>query len=71
MRKIKTTLEYLVPDGLYCNHKMAKSNPSTRCRFCTEVSKGVFVCVIHNLPLLVESGYLILKTVECMKGESK
>lgn len=67
MKQLKTTVCYNVPEGFYCNHSMRKSTPLTRCRFCTEVSKANFVCVLHNEPLLLESGALIYKTKACLE----
>ena len=66
MQRITTKLTYYVPKGLYCNLKMAKTTPATRCRFCTEVTKSNFVCALHNEPLLLEAGYLIQKTKDCL-----
>ena len=66
MKKLTATVTFKVPDGLYCNHSMQKSTPNTRCRFCTDLGKGVFVCVLHNEPLAVMSGYLISKTKACI-----
>ena len=67
MKTIKTTVKFKVPCGLYCNHNpMKRSTPTTRCRFCTEVTKNVFVCVLHNEPLLTEGGVQIYKTFNCL-----
>lgn len=66
MIRMTSTVTYKVPRGLYCNHKMKKSTPLTRCRFCTEIYKGNFVCVLHNEPLNVLNGILIQKTPACL-----
>lgn len=69
MKKQTTTVTYKVPKGMYCNHKLQKSTPSTRCRFCTDLGKGAFTCVLYNLPLDVMEGKLIYKATPCMKQE--
>lgn len=69
MKTMTTTVTYKVPDGLYCNHKLQKSTPLTRCRFCTDLGKGMFTCVLYNDPLSVYSGALILKSERCSKQE--
>ena len=66
MRKITVKVTCFIPEGMYCNHELAKSKPTTRCRFCTEVAKAHFVCVLHNEPLLLEEGILIRKGRGCM-----
>lgn len=66
MIRMTTTVNYKVPRGLYCNHQMKKSTPLTRCRFCTEVYKGSFVCVLHNDQLNVLNGILIQKSPACL-----
>jgi len=66
MVRMTTTVKYKVPRGLYCNHKMEKSTPLTRCRFCTEVYKGSFTCVLHNDQLNVLNGILIQKSPACL-----
>lgn len=65
MKTLKTTVTYRVPCGLYCNHNMQRSTVTTRCRFCTEISRGRFVCVLHNEPLTT-NGDLINKTRMCL-----
>ena len=66
MVRMTTTVNYKVPRGLYCNHQMKKSTPLTRCRFCTEVQKGSFTCVLHNDQLNVLNGVLIQKSPACL-----
>lgn len=66
MKKLTTTVTYKVPKGLYCNHSMQKSTHSTRCRFCTDLGKGRFTCVLHNMPLDLMEGILIYKTDACL-----
>lgn len=71
MKKIKTTVTYKVSDGFYCNLRQeAWKNfpPEKRCRFCTQVTKNNFVCVLHNMPLVVEEGCLIRKAQQCMQN---
>ena len=71
MKKIETTVTYKVSDGFYCNLRQeAWKNfpPEQRCRFCTQVTKNNFVCVLHNIPLVVEEGCLIRKAPQCMKN---
>ena len=66
MVRMTTTVKYKVPRGLYCNHQMKKSTPLTRCRFCTEVHKGSFTCVLYNDQLNVLNGILIQKSPACL-----
>lgn len=66
MRKATVKVTHRVPGGLYCNHHMRKSTHLTRCRFCTDLKKDGFVCVLYNEPLAVESGVLIQKTSDCL-----
>lgn len=71
MKKIKTTVTYKVSDGFYCNLRQEshKGFPvNQRCRFCTQVSKNNFVCVLHNMPLVVEEGCLIRKDKACIRN---
>lgn len=68
MKQLKSTIRYLVPDHQFCNHTLDKSTASTRCRFCTDLGKGVYVCVLHNYPLSVYQGTLIMKTDACLKA---
>ena len=66
MRKLKSTITYKVPNGLYCNHNLHGIKP--RCRFCTEFKKGLFVCVLHNQTLVVDQAVLILKCKDCLNA---
>ena len=68
MKTQKTTVTYQVPDGLYCNHEMTKkSTPFTRCRFCTDLGKYGFTCVLHNVQL-TSMGILVNKCDQCQRG---
>lgn len=69
MRKLKTTVNYRVSDGLYCNltTKRFKGNPAEqRCRFCTNLDERGYVCVLHNERLSLDDGYLIRKAPNCL-----
>ena len=71
MRKIETTVTYKVSDGCYCNLRQEshKGFPADqRCRFCTKLDKDSFVCVLHNMPLVVEEGCLIHKAQACVRN---
>lgn len=71
MKKITTTVTHRVSDGQYCNLSPTryKNFPiEQRCRFCTNVGKSTFVCVMHNLPLVVEEGCLIRKAPQCLRN---
>jgi hypothetical protein len=68
MKKLTTTVTYKVPDGLYCNHTMQKSTPLTRCRFCTDLGKHGFTCVLHN-EQLASTGPIISKCGACLKKQ--
>lgn len=65
MKVLKATVVYKVPGGLYCNHTMQKSTITTRCRFCTETSRGNYTCVLHN-DVLSTNGALINKAYACL-----
>ena len=74
MRKLKTTVTYKVSDGGYCNLRFERHKgfpADQRCRFCTNLGKNGFVCVLHNMPLVVEEGCLIRKTQACMACKSQ
>lgn len=66
MKRMTTTVTYKVPNGTFCNHTMHKSTPLTRCRFCTDLGKNVFTCVLYNEPLKVIEGALIYKSADCL-----
>ena len=66
MKRLTTKVTYKVPIGPYCNHDNKKSTPLTRCRFCTDLGKGKFTCVLHNDQLLLLDGTLIQKSPACM-----
>jgi len=71
MKKIKTTVSYKVSDGMYCNLRSEKHKgfpAEQRCRFCTNLGKDGFVCVLHNMLLAVEEGCMIRKTQACMRN---
>lgn len=68
MYKLTTTVKYRVSTHGYCNLKIVKDKgfpASNRCRFCTNLGKKGFVCVLHNERLAVEDGFLIKKTDAC------
>ena len=69
MKKVRVTVTYRVPSGLLCNHTPHKSTASTRCRFCTDLGRGIFICVLYNEPLSVSRGVLIMKTAACLAKE--
>lgn len=66
MISLTTVVKYKVPFGRYCNHAINKT--ALRCRFCVEHKKGIFICVLHNEPLLVEQGFVCYKASNCLKG---
>ncbi len=68
MKRLTTKVTYKVPIGPYCNHTMQKSTPLTRCRFCTDLGKYGFTCVLHN-EQLASMGVLINKCDSCMKKQ--
>ena len=65
MKRLTTKVTYKVPIGPYCNHTMQKSTSLTRCRFCTDLGKGKFTCVLHNDQLALLGGALIQKSPAC------
>ena len=68
MKRLTTKVTYKVPIGPYCNHDNKKSTPLTRCRFCTDLGKYGFTCVLHN-EQLASMGVLINKCDSCMKKQ--
>lgn len=71
MKKVTTTLSYHISSGKYCNIKTENHHgfpADQRCRFCTNLGKGKFICVIHNKPLVIEDGCLIQKCASCLKN---
>jgi hypothetical protein len=69
MKRLTTKVTYKVPIGPYCNHTMQKSTPLTRCRFCTDLGKYGFTCVLHNEQLAVLGGKLISKCEACFSQQ--
>jgi len=71
MTLVTVTVKHRIPKGLYCNHTMQRSTPTTRCRFCTDLTHSGtkagygFVCVLHNLTLTT-NGLLINKAHPCL-----
>lgn len=71
MKKIETTVTYKVSEGCLCNLRFEKHKgfpADQRCRFCTNLGKDGFVCVLHNMPLVVEEGCMIRKAQACMRN---
>lgn len=68
MKRLTTKVTYKVPLGLYCNHDNKKSTPLTRCRFCTDLGKHGFTCVLHNEQLAL-TGVMISKCPACLKKQ--
>ena len=69
MKRLTTKVTYKVPIGPYCNHTMQKSTSLTRCRFCTDLGKGKFTCVLHNDQLALLGGILVQKSPACMSKQ--
>ncbi len=69
MKRLTTKVIYKVPIGPYCNHDNKKSTPLTRCRFCTDLGKYGFTCVLHNEQLAVLGGKLIYKCEACFSQQ--
>ena len=69
LKKVKTQLTYRVPAGCYCNITTGMLGTPTKdkCRFCVK-DRGGYVCVLHNIPLTVESKELPLKCRKCVKA---
>lgn len=64
MKKVKTTVTYRVPDGQFCNcSRLGKD----KCRFCVKHGKS-YVCVLHNMPLDITEGVLVIKDTACIKA---
>ena len=69
MKRLTTKVTYKVPIGPYCNHDNKKSTPLTRCRFCTDLGKYGFTCVLHNEQLTVIGNKLIYKCEACVNQQ--
>ena len=69
LKKVKTQITYMVPAGCYCNLTIGMLGTPTKdkCRFCVK-DRGGYVCVLHNIPLTVESKELPLKCRKCVKA---
>lgn len=67
MKKVKTTVNYKVPDWEFCNcSKLGRPTKDT-CRFCVKHGKD-YICVLHNMPLEVVEGMLVKKDTACVKA---
>lgn len=67
MKKVKTTVNYKVPEWGFCNCSKLGKPTKDMCRFCVK-SKGKYVCVLHNIPLDTHDGVLIKKDNECLRA---
>lgn len=67
MKQIKTRITYKVPDWDFCNCSSFGKPTKDVCRFCVKVGKK-HVCVLHNMPLEVQEGFLIKKDAMCIKA---
>lgn len=67
MKKVKTTVNYKVPDWVFCNCSRLGKPTKDMCRFCVKHGKN-YVCVLHNMPLEVVEGTLVKKDTACIKA---
>jgi hypothetical protein len=62
LTKLQANIEFRVPKWKYCNHKKAEKGHR---RFCVKSPRnGVYVCVLHNVPLDTGGKY-VYKALEC------
>ena len=67
MKKVKTTVNYKVPDWEFCNCSRLGKPTKDMCRFCVKHGKN-YVCVLHNMPLGVVEGMIVKKDTACIKA---
>ena len=67
MKKVKTTVNYKVPEWEFCNCSRFGKPTSEKCRFCVKQGKG-YACTLHNMPLDVVEGILIKKDKACIRA---
>ena len=67
MKRVKTTVNYKVPDWEFCNCSRLGKPTKDMCRFCVKHGKN-YVCVLHNMPLDVVEGILVKKDMACIKA---
>ena len=67
MKRVKTTVNYKVPDWEFCNCSRLGKPTKDTCRFCVKHSKN-YVCVLHNMPLDIVEGALVKKDMACIKA---
>lgn len=67
MKKVKTTVNYKVPDWGFCNCSRLGKPTKDMCRFCVKHGKN-YVCVLHNMPLEIVEGTLVKKDTACIKA---
>ena len=67
MKRVKTTVNYKVPDWEFCNCSRLGKPTKDMCRFCVKHGKNC-VCVLHNMPLDVVEGILVKKDIACIKA---
>lgn len=71
MNTTKITLSqfsYRVPDWEFCNCRVGTKPSKDLCRFCVEVRKNCYVCVLHNMPLSTDAGFVVNKATTCRKA---
>ncbi len=74
MQKVKVEVTLKVPYGGYCNYEAVRFRgmpADKRCRFCTEVKKGSYKCVLHDENLSFIHGALVQKCESCMRHAKK
>lgn len=67
MKRVKTTVNYKVPDWEFCNCSRLGKPTKDTCRFCAKHGKG-YVCVLHNMPLDTFEGTLVKKDMACVRA---
>lgn len=67
MKRVKTTVNYKVPDWEFCNCSRLGKPTKDMCRFCVKHGKS-YVCVLHNMPLDTVEGILVKKDMACIRA---
>lgn len=67
MKRVKTIVNYKVPDWKFCNCSRLGKPTEDMCRFCVKHGKS-YVCVLHNMPLDMAEGILVKKDMACVRA---
>jgi hypothetical protein len=66
MKRIKTSIEYVVPEWEFCNESVYGKASKNVCRFCVKRNNG-FKCLLYDVSLKSSEGFIVNKTRQCQK----